>query len=406
MKTSSSFLSIGEPPSGGGTNQLLLPRGFALFRLGFRPLYLGAAIVALLGVPLWLNSFFGHADVAPGVNVLWHMHEMVLGFATAVVFGFLYTAVKNWTGLPTPRNMQLAAIVATWLAGRLAMLGAPALTAACLDLLFIPIAISPLLGVMLRSGKRSNLPLLVLPALLFCVNLCFHASVLGWLAVSPITAIESGILVLAILSTVMAGRVVPGFTRNMAPASVPQSFEWLNRIGIALIIASSLAWALSTPVSLTAPLATGAGLIQLSRLAYWQPEKTVRYPLLWILHLAFGWIGLGYILLALSVWGVCSTSTAMHAIAVGGMSSLILGMMTRTSIGHTGRPMRAEHNERLIFLSIQGAAVTRVLANILPFEARVPLLIVAGCLWSLAFLVFIVRFAPFLCQPRIDHREG
>jgi len=124
------------------------------------------------------------------------------------------------------------------------------------------------------------------------------------------------------------------------------------------------------------------------------------------LHLAFGWIGIGYLLLALSGLGLYSVSTAMHAIAIGGMSSLILGMMTRTTIGHTGRPMRAERHERLIFLAIQAAAVARVLANVLPVQLRTALLLISGACWMLAFATFLWRFAPLLSQARIDQREG
>jgi uncharacterized protein involved in response to NO len=376
----------------------------ALFGLGFRPFYLGASTFAALSIPAWLASYTGYWQTAR-VHLLWHMHEMVFGFAVAVVFGFLYTAVRNWTGLWTPRGRQLAAISGLWLLGRVAMLAWPGRIAAVLDLLFIPAALIPLVSVMLKSGKRSNLPLLFLPLLLFCTNLGFHLALLGWTAESPMTAIEAGLLVLAVLSTMMAGRVVPGFTKNMAPGSAPRSFAQLDKAGIGLIILSSLAWTAGLRGGAGAALLACAGLIQLCRLAYWQPARTANYPLLWILHLAFGWIGIGYLLLALSCLELCSVSTAMHAIAIGGMSSLVLGMMTRTTIGHTGRPMRAERNERLIFLAIQGAATVRVLANVLS-PLRLALLLASGACWVLAFATFVWRFAPLLSQARIDQREG
>jgi len=377
----------------------------ALFRLGFRPFYLGAATFALVSVAAWLASYNGYVD-SPRLNLFWHMHEMVFGFAAAVVFGFLYTAARNWTGLWTPRAGRLAAIAALWLLGRIAMLAWPGPVAAALDLLFIPVAIAPLAGVMLKSGKRSNLPLLGLPMLLFCANLCFHLAVLEWIALSPITAVEAGLLVLAVLSGVMAGRVVPGFTKNMAPGSSPRSFTRLDRAGTALAILSSAAWLAGLWGPLTQLLLAAAGIVQLIRLSYWQPARTGPYPLLWILHLAFGWIGAGYLLLALSGMGLGSVSTAMHAIAIGGMSSLILGMMTRTTIGHTGHMMRAERNERLIFLAIQSAALARVLANVLPPQCRTALLLISGSGWVLAFAIFLWRFAPLLSQARIDQREG
>ena len=402
MQLSSPLPPADGPPSNAGR----LPssrRAFALFGLGFRPFYLGAAAFAAVSILAWLASYLGYWQTTH-VHLLWHMHEMVFGFAVAVVFGFLYTAVRNWTGLWTPRGRHLAGIAGLWLLGRIAMFAWPGPIAAALDLPFIPIALVPLAGVMLKSGKRSNLPLLALPLLLFCANAGFHLILLGWIAGSPMAAVEAGLLVLAVLSTIMAGRVVPGFTRNMAPGSSPRSFARLDKAGAVLIILSSLAWILGLSGGLTPALLAGAGLTQLCRLAYWQPDRTVHYPLLWILHLAFGWIGIGYILLALSGMGLGSVSTAMHAIAIGGMSSLILGMTTRTTIGHTGRPMRAERNERFIFLAIQGAAVTRLLANVLPL--RTTLLLVSGICWMVAFSAFVWRFAPLLWQARIDQREG
>ncbi|CAN7545695.1 NnrS family protein [Duganella sp. LjRoot269] len=406
MKQAAIHIPIKEPnetPQKGHRPSL---GGLALFRLGFRPFYLLAALFALLSIPLWLVSYSGGVQI-PNVNLLWHMHEMVFGFAVAVVVGFLFTAARNWTGLWTPQGWRLAAIVGTWIIGRVGMLMPSSAIGAGLDLLFIPVAMVPLYRVMWRSGKRRNLPLLGLLALLFIANLFFHANTFGLHRYSAIEATEAAILVLAVLSTVMGGRVIPGFTTNMAPGSKPKTFERLDKASVTLVIVASLAW-VTTGLApwLTAALAGGSGLLQLARLAFWSPQRTARYPLLWILHLAYAWIGGGYLLLAAASLGIASVSSAMHAIAVGGMSSLILGMIARTTIGHTGRLMRAEHHELLIFVAVQCAAVARILANIAPSGIKDVLLVAAGLCWVIAFGTYAVVFGPFLCTPRLDGRDG
>jgi len=280
------------------------------------------------------------------------------------------------------------------------------LLAAALDLPFIALAMLPLYDVMRRSGKRGNLPLLALPGLLFAANLCFHASVLDWISWPATRAVEAAILVLALLSTVIGGRVIPGFTANMAPGSAPKGSALAARANIALALAASVSWTAGLPAWPTAILAAASGALQLARVACWSPQHTLRYPLLWVLHLSYAWIGAGFLLLASAALGIGSVSSAMHAIAVGGMSGLMLGMMTRTAIGHTGHPMREERRERLIFLSILCAAAARLLANVCPVEARHALLCLAGMAWASAFAVYLAGFAPLLLNPRKDGREG
>jgi len=399
------FMQIGEPGDAEPGKAPLFSR-IALFRLGFRPFYLSAALFALIAVPLWLAAYGGRLGWLPAVNLLWHMHEMVFGFAAAVVIGFLFTAARNWTGLWTPRGGKLAAMAGLWLAGRVGMLTPWPLLAAALDLPFIALAMLPLYDVMRRSGKRGNLPLLALPGLLFAANLCFHASVLDWISWPATRAVEAAILVLALLSTVIGGRVIPGFTANMAPGSAPKGSALAARANIALALAASVSWTAGLPAWPTAILAAASGALQLARVACWSPQRTLRYPLLWVLHLSYAWIGAGFLLLASAALGIGSVSSAMHAIAVGGMSGLMLGMMTRTAIGHTGHPMREERRERLIFLSILCAAAARLLANVCPVEARHALLCLAGMAWASAFAVYLAGFAPLLLNPRKDGREG
>jgi uncharacterized protein involved in response to NO len=406
MKPAASFTPIGEPKDEHPKVRHPLFERFALFRLGFRPLYLLAAVFAALSVPLWLLAYSGAKIVSPNVNFMWHIHEMVFGFAAPVVVGFLFTAARNWTGLWTPRNWRLGIIVGIWLVGRLSMLAQHSVLFSVLDLLFLPASMIPLIRVMCLSGKRRNLPLVGLLGMLVLANGLYHANLLGITQYSGIRAIEAAILVLAVLSTIMGGRVIPGFTTNMALGSKPRTFERLDKVSVVLIIVASLSWVVGLASLLTAVLATASGLVQLVRLSFWSPHRTAKYPLLWILHLAYAWLGVGYLLLAAAELGITTTSTAIHAIAVGGMSSLILGMITRTTIGHTGRLMRADHKEFIIFWAIQCAALARIVANFTPRHLRDALLIVAGATWAIAFVIYVILFGPFLCGPRLDGRDG
>jgi len=375
-------------------------RHIALLSLGFRPFYLLASAFAALAVPLWLLSLFHGPVRFANINLLWHMHEMVFGFAAAVVVGFLFTAARNWTGLQTPRQGWLALFIGFWLAGRLAMLLAPPAWAALCDIIFLPSAMVPLYEVLRRSGNRRNMPLLGLLALLTIFNLAYHAAMLGWSSWPAMRAVEAAILVLTMLSTIMGGRVIPGFTRNMAPKSKPETNLNRDRVGFGLMAIASIAWLCEANAALTTLLCTSAGVIHLYRLWRWQPQHTVRYPMLWVLHLAYAWIGVGFILLGAAAIGYGSNSSALHALAIGGMSTLIVGMVTRTALGHTGRPIRAGRAEHLIFCAISLAAIFRLAANLMPHAYTQVLLCIAAACWILTFFSYLVVYGPYLCKPR------
>ncbi|MYN10133.1 NnrS family protein [Pseudoduganella aquatica] len=383
-----------------------------LWRLGFRPFYLAAALFAALAVPLWVARLYGWLDgsLAANVGLSWHMHEMVFGMASAVIVGFLYTAGRNWTGLWTPVGGRLAALLGLWLAGRAAMLLAPPALAALVDTLFLPVAAWPLFSVMRRAGNRRNYFLVGLLGLLAAANACYHAAVLGWLALAPAASVQAAILVIVVMESAIGTRVIPMFTRNGAPGSAPASHVRTDQVSIALLAASALAWTVGAPAWLLAPLAAAAGVLALLRLWRWQPQRTLRLPLLWILHLSYAWIGVGMLLLALSALGMAAPGAAFHALAVGSMAGLILGMMTRTTLGHTGRMLKARRAESAIFVLIQLGALARVAAALLdaawagPLHAALVLLSAAG--WSTAFAVYALVYAPYLAGARIDGKEG
>lgn len=380
--------------------------GHAFWQLGFRPFYLLAAIFAAISVPLWLASYFGVLQGALQVGLGWHTHEMVFGFAVAVVVGFLFTAGRNWTGLDTPRGAPLMALAALWLAGRIALYAAPGVAAAVIDWLFLPLAAWPLFLVLHRSGNQRNLFLVVLLALLALANGLYHAASFGWLPLSPAVPVQAAILVIVVIESVIGARVIPMFTRNGAPGSTPVSHPKRALVAVGLMAAAGISWLLAAPGLVTAPLALCAGAVSLANLLAWQPQRTLRVPLLWILHLSYAWIGIGFVLLALASLQLVTASAAFHALTVGSMAGLIIGMITRTTLGHTGRALKAGTVEACMYWLVQLGAVARLLAAVGPSSLVLPALVAAGVMWSLAFVLYALTYAPYLWRPRVDGKEG
>ena len=381
-----------------------------VWQLGFRPFYLLAAVFAAVSIPLWLASYLGWMPGGLQLGLGWHMHEMVFGFAVAVVVGFLYTAGRNWTGLPTPHGAQLMALAALWLAGRIAMLCGPGLVPALVEWLFLPLAAWPLYQVLRRSGNTRNLFLVALLALLALANGLFHAAVLGWLTLSLFVPVQAAIFIIVLIESVIGARVIPMFTRNGAPDINPDRMPVASPqralAAVACMAAAASAWLAGAPGWLTAPLSAVAAAMSLANLLAWQPQRTLRVPLLWILHLSYAWIGIGFALLAAASLGWLPASAALHALTVGSMAGLILGMMTRTTLGHTGRPLKAGRAEAGMYWLIQLGALARLLAAVGPTALMPPMLLAAGLCWSLAFAWFVLAYAPRLWRPRVDGREG
>jgi uncharacterized protein involved in response to NO len=380
--------------------------GWPLFRLGFRPFYLLAAAFAAASVPLWLLRYFGLADFATNIDFNWHMHEMVFGFAIAVIVGFLFTAGRNWTGLWTPRGAHLAALAGVWIAGRAAMLCAPPAVAAVVDGIFLPLAAWPLYRVLKRSGNKRNMFLIVLLSLLTIANLLFHGARLGLLSFETTAPIHAAILVIVMIESVIGGRVIPGFTANALSGVKPVIEPRRDRICITVTALACVGWVLHLPASLLASLAFAASAAQVVRLAGWKPYRTLHKPLLWILHVSYAWIAFGFLLLGFAAAGKVTVSAAFHVLAVGSMAGLIIGMITRTALGHTGRPLNAGKAELVMYLLVQGGVAARFAAAIEAFGVRNAALVVAATCWSAAFVLYVAIYGPYLLTARVDGREG
>jgi uncharacterized protein involved in response to NO len=383
------------------------PRGWPILRLGFRPFYLGAAVFGMLAIPLWIALLLGAVSMRLPVSpLLWHAHEMLFGFAAAVIVGFLMTAGRAWTGLATPRGGFLAALALLWLAARLAAVLAPYAVYAVLDLLLLPLVAAVLVELLLRAGSRRNLPLGAMLLLLSLANLAFHLAVLGLVDVPAMRARHGGLALVVMIECVMAGRVVPAFTMSALPGlklQVPRRLEAATLATTALALAL---WVLAPRGPATAAAFAAAAALHGLRLWRWQPLRTRARPILWVLHAAYAWLPIGFLLLAWAQVGGVAASAGIHALAVGATAGLIVGMVTRTARGHTGRPLKVSRLEVAAYLLVAVAAIARVLLPLVAPAHTADGLVLAAAAWAVAFALYLWVFTPWLLSSRLDGKDG
>ena len=400
---STTLLQIIEP---GGRPRAPEPHGMPLWRLGFRPFYLGALLAAVALVALWPAVLMGRVLPASGLApTLWHAHEMIFGCVMAVVVGFLFTAGKVWTGLPTPRGPALAALVALWAAGRFAALLAPAWLFAALDGAFLPLVAAIFVRLLVRARNRQNAGVAATLALLAAANLAFHAAASGRAGFDPMRALHAGLGWLSVLESLIGGRVIPGFMRSANPGLVLRERRGLDRSAVGATVLGLALWIAGAPGWSSAPVLVVAALAHAARLAGWQPWRAARRPVLWILHLSYAWIPLGLGLLAASARGGLAAGAGVHALAVGATGGLVLGMVTRSARGHTGRTIAVSRIEVAAYASLVVAAALRVAASIATTWWSV-LVCAAGVAWIAAFALVLGRFAPWLIAARADGKDG
>lgn len=361
-------------------------QGPALFSFGFRPFFLFGSIWAALVVPLWLGSFLHGGPEA--FTRAWHIHEMLFGFLGAVMAGFLTTAVPNWTGRMPVIGGPLAGLALLWVAGRLAMLF-PGPVSAVVDSLFLVAFAGVVWREVLAGRNWRNLPVCVLVSLFALANIAFHA----WPPEDLGVGVRLALGVAATLISLIGGRITPSFTRNwlraQGLAAQPAAPERpLDKAVLVLTAAAALCWAVFPDAPATGMALAVAGLGNLVRLSRWQGLRSVREPLLTILHLGYLWLSAALTLLGASVLTPLVPRTAgIHALTAGAIGVMTLGVMSRATRGHTGRPLHADASTTMIYVAINLAALTRVAAPFLP-QAHVALLSASALLWMLAFAGF------------------
>ena len=364
----------------------------SLFALGFRVFYLLAGAYAAAALPAWALQYAG---VLPAANPLWHAHEMLFGYTFAVIAGFLLTAVRNWTGLPTPSGAPLAAIALVWLAARLAAPFSLPLAGA-LDLAFA-LALAWGIGRPILASRNRNWYFIVFVLALGAASVLFQ--------LAPRGALQAGLDVVLFVIAIMAGRVVPGFTNNAVPGAGARRSEWLEKLALGSVLLLFVSDLLEFSSGTTA-IAFVAAAAHAARLALWAPLKTRGRPILWILHLSYAWIAVHLLLRGLAGFDLVPAVLATHALTAGAVGGLTLGMMTRTARGHTGRPLTTGRAELAAYLLVQAAAVVRVLLPLALPGAYAAAVSISAALWSAAFLIFTVTYFPVLSRPRIDGRPG
>ena len=376
-----------------------------ILQYGFRPFFFLAALYAGLAIPAWLWIYAAGGSLpGPFAGPGWHVHEMLFGYLAAVITGFVLTAIPNWTGRLPLSGWPLAGLVALWLAGRAAcaLLPVPPLAMA-VDLAF-PVVLALALWREIIAGRNwKNLPVAGMITLFGVANALHHAENLGLVpaGLGPRLALA----VIAVLIALIGGRIVPSFTRNWlvkdGDAGLPAPFGRLDKAALlATAIAMSL-WVVVPDSTATGSAQIAAGALLAARLMRWRGFRTVKEPIVLILHVGYLWLAVALLLLGASVLAdAIPVSSAIHALTAGAIGTMTLAVMTRASLGHTGRPIVADRYVVAIYLAVTLGAALRVAA---PFAGEWYLHVLAcgGALWSAAFLLFAVRYAPVLWGPRI-----
>ena len=382
------------------------PAAFALWNLGFRPFYFLASVFAALSVALWTCEYAGYLPAGYLRNPVWHGHEMLFGYTLAVVTGFLFTAVRNWTGQPTPTGALLAGYATLWVAGRMLMLTPYALAAALVNAAF-PLAVAIGIGFpLLRSGNRRNYFFIVLLVVLSLATLAVHLSLLGILRWPQLVSVQVGLDVVLFIMAVMGGRVIPMFTNNGVPGARATRHPLVEKLALGGVLALFAADLLQAASTVVAVLTFAVAAAHAARLYLWQPWRTWPNPLVWILHAAYGWIIVYLVLRALATLGVIAEPLAVHALTIGAIGGLTIGMMTRTARGHTGRPLTADGFEVMCYVLVQLAAVIRVFGGMLLPGIYLATVIASAICWSSAFALYALRYWPVLARARIDGKPG
>ncbi len=380
--------------------------GSALWQLGFRPFYLLASAFAALSIGLWAMQFAGWLPGAYLQGPLWHAHEMLFGFALAVIVGFLFTAGRNWSGQPTPVGLPLAALAALWLAGRILVLTPFGWTAAVVNAAF-PLACAVTLAIPLVIARnRRNYFFIGLLLLLSGAAFAFHLSALGVIQTPAWIGIQVALDVLLFIMAVMGGRVIPMFTNNGVPGANATRQPLIEKAALGSLIALLIIDAMGLPPLVVAAIAVPAALVHVARWLLWRPWKTLNDTLVLVLHLAYAWIPVHLALRALALNGWVSPSLATHALTVGAAGGLIIGMMVRTARGHTGRILRADQVDAACFLLVLLAALVRILVPLVAPTQTLAAVIGSSALWTLGFGLYAVRYWPVLTRPRLDGKPG
>lgn len=374
-----------------------------LFSGAFRPLFLLAGLYAPLVMLLWLGYLFGDMTLpAQRINpLLWHSHEMIYGFVAAAMGGFAFTAVANWTGRTPLRGTPLVFLCVLWLSGRLVMIFLePSWLAMAVDLSYLALVIILLVRELHLGQNRRNYIIAAVFSLLFVFNAIYHLEIIGAVTAGG-ASMRGAILTVVLLVSLIGGRIIPAFSGNWLKAKndkgpLPAAF---GRLDLASLISTALAlicFVLIPYTDITGAVLIIAALLHTVRLSRWQTLKISNEPLLLVLHIAYAWIPIGFLLLGASSFLSVSPSAGLHALTIGAISTMIMAVAIRAGKGHSGRALTSDARINLTFILITLTAISRVSSSLLTYDWLMQL---SGLLWLAAFLAFLVVAAPILVMP-------
>jgi len=381
------------------------------FRGGFRPFFFGGAAWALIALTLWIWSLTGPIGLPTALDpVAWHRHEMLFGFVGAVATGFLLTAVPNWTGRLPIAGWPLGGLFALWAAARLALLFSAETglwLAAILDVGFF-FVLGLLAAREVLEANNRNVPVVGMILLLGIADAVDYLATVGVIPV-PDLGWQLGISIVVVLISLIGGRIIPSFTRNwMAKQGMasglptqPGRFDLFVIAATAVALLAWLSGPAETPIGL---VLVAAAILQAARWARWSGYRTFADPLVLVLHVGYAWVPVGLALLGFSLIGLLPRSAAIHALTAGAMATMIIAVMTRASLGHTARELKANSATILIYLLVTAGAILRVTASLRLLDYSIGIEI-AGLAWGGAFLLFLVAYAPVLWRPRLGERS-
>ncbi len=391
----------------------------ALWTLAFRPFFLAASLWSAFALALWIVMLFTGQTLPSRFGPLeWHIHEMLFGFVPAAIAGFMLTAIPTWTGRSALHGAPLACLAALWLLGRIACSWSalmPLWLAAAVDLAF-PFALCAVAACEIIAARSwRNLPMPLPIAVLGVADVLMYLEAAGR-AVSAGLGWRLGLAAIIILVTAVAGRIIPSFTHNWLSRRGVESARsgrgmisrrgTFDRLGMAALHAGLLGWAFEPASRPFGVLLVGAAVLALYRLVRWRGLATLAEPLLAVLHLGYGWVVIGAALLGASMLGTAvPLAAAVHAFTAGAIGTLVLAVMTRVSLGHTGRPLQAGRATTLIYVMVSVAAAARVVAGVVASvsaEGFLALIVLSGALWVASFALFAARYGPLLVAPRAE----
>jgi uncharacterized protein involved in response to NO len=379
--------------------------GPALFSAGFRPFFLLGGVWAAVAIALWLPAYFGELTIATALSPLdWHMHEMLYGYVVAVITGFLLTAIPNWTGRLPLHGWRLFWLIAVWLAGRLAMAYSAligARVAAVVDLSFLALVIFVSARELSHGAHNHNKRVRVALLVLLAGNAIFHFE--AFVEGTANYGVRTGLAAVLVLIMLIGGRIIPSFTRNWLarenPGPLPAAPSRFDLFAIGAAALSLFAWTVAPEARATGVALIAAAALHAIRLLRWHGERTWRDRLVLILHVGYFFVPLGFLLTGLSAFGLTPLSAGVHIWTIGTIGTMTLAVMTRASLGHTGRALIASSGAQAAYALVIMAALTRVCATLRP-ELSAVFLIASAVAWVSAFSLFIVSYFGVLTSPR------